>query len=101
VFSALGLYPTLPGVGGFVVGSPVFPAATVHLAGGKVLQVNAAAASDDAPFVQGRSVNQVSAESLWIAWSSIAGGGELDFDLGTSPGTWGAAPGNAPPSFSQ
>jgi len=43
----------------------------------------------------------VSAESLWIAWSSIAGGGELDFDLGTSPGTWGAAPGNAPPSFSQ
>ena len=35
VFSALGLYPEIPGVAGFVIGSPVFPKATIHLANGK------------------------------------------------------------------
>src|SRR5262249_33100614 len=36
VFSALGLYPVVPGVGGFAVGSPLFSDAVVHLAGGQV-----------------------------------------------------------------
>ena len=35
VFSALGLYPEVPGVAGFVVGSPVFPKAIIHLSNEK------------------------------------------------------------------
>ena len=31
VFSALGIYPEIPGVGGFTVGSPMFPKTVVHL----------------------------------------------------------------------
>src|SRR5207302_3562588 len=34
VFSALGLFPAVPGVGGLAIGSPMFPDAVVHLANG-------------------------------------------------------------------
>ncbi len=47
VFAAIGLYPEIPGVGGFVTGSPLFTTVTIHLAGGHTLQINAPAASDE------------------------------------------------------
>ena len=52
VFSAIGLYPDIPGVGGFVLGSPLFTSATVQLAGGHTLQINAPNAADGNPYVQ-------------------------------------------------
>src|ERR1019366_9969612 len=40
VWNALGLYPAVPGVGGLVLGSPMFDKATLHLAGGRKLVVS-------------------------------------------------------------
>ncbi|HEX4004967.1 MAG TPA: GH92 family glycosyl hydrolase [Acidobacteriaceae bacterium] len=39
VWNALGLYPGVPGVGGFFLGTPMFPQATVHFAGGRTLRI--------------------------------------------------------------
>lgn len=39
VWNALGLYPGVPGVGGFFVGTPMFPKATVHFGDGRTLVV--------------------------------------------------------------
>jgi predicted alpha-1,2-mannosidase len=101
VFSALGIYPAIPGLGGFVIGSPLFPSATVQLAGGKTLQIHAPAAQDNAPFVQSMLVNGTPTTSLWLPWSTVAAGATLEFDLGTTPSNWGTGPADAPPSFSQ
>ena len=99
VFSALGLYPDIPGVGGFVLGSPLFSSATVHLAGGHTLQINATNAADGNPYVQSLTVNGTSSSSLWLPWSSVAGGTTLNFTLGSSASSWGTAASDAPPSF--
>jgi predicted alpha-1,2-mannosidase len=101
VFSALGIYPQLPGVGGFVIGSPAFTSATLRLGNGKTLQIHAPAAADDAPYVQGLKVNGAATTSVWLPWGTVSAGATLDFDLGTTAGSWGTGPNDAPPSFAQ
>ncbi len=39
VWNALGLYPGVPGVAGFFLGTPMFPEATVHFADGRTLTI--------------------------------------------------------------
>ena len=42
VWNALGFYPAVPGVGGIVLGTPMFDKATLRLAGGRTLVVSRA-----------------------------------------------------------
>ncbi|MEO6888108.1 MAG: GH92 family glycosyl hydrolase [Ktedonobacteraceae bacterium] len=99
VFSAIGLYPDIPGVGGFVLGSPLFPSITIHLAGGHTLQINGTNAADGSPYVQSLTVNGTSSSHLWLPWSTVSGGSTLTFTLGSSPSSWGTGAADAPPSF--
>jgi predicted alpha-1,2-mannosidase len=100
VWAALGLYPEIPGVPGFVVGSPLFTSATVQLGSGHVLQITAPAAADNVPYVQGLKLNGQPYGSSWLAYSDLAAGATLDFALGATPNTtWGSDPSVAPPSF--
>ena len=99
VFSALGLYPEVPGVAGFVVGSPVFPKATIHLESGKSIQIVGEHATRANCYVQSMKINGQPHESPWIPWSMLSDGAVVDFDLGEKPSRWGTDPGKAPPSF--
>jgi putative alpha-1,2-mannosidase len=99
VFSALGLYPEIPGVAGFAVGSPVFPSATLHLEDGKSLRIIGKDAAASCPFVQSLQLNGKAYGSPWIPWSALSAGGVLEFSLGDKPSAWGSAPSVAPPSF--
>jgi predicted alpha-1,2-mannosidase len=100
VFAAMGLYPEIPGVGGFVIGSSLFASMTVNLSGGSALQINAPEASDAQPYVQSLDVNGNSTTSLWLPWAAVKGGATLDFALGSSPSSWGSSPQDTPPSYS-
>ena len=99
VFSALGLYPEIPGVAGFAIGSPVFPLATLHLDNGKTIRIIGKNAALADPFVQSLKLNGQPYGSPWIAWSALAGGAVLEFELGDKPSEWGKDPAKAPPSF--
>ena len=100
VWSAIGLFPQIPGVAGFVVGSPQFSTITVNMANGNVLQINGPAASDDNRYVQSLALNGQDYNSPWIPWDSVSGGATLDFSLDASPNmSWGSDPAVAPPSF--
>jgi predicted alpha-1,2-mannosidase len=99
VFSALGLYPEIPGVGGFTVGSPVFPKAIVHLPHDKTIQIIGQHAAPDSPYVQSLQVNGKAHDSPWIPWAALSNGASLNFDLGDKPSKWGSDPAKAPPSF--
>jgi predicted alpha-1,2-mannosidase len=99
IFATLGMYPELPGSDVFVLGSPLFPKAVVHLPDGDVT-ITGRGAAPHAPYVQSLTVNGQTWNKPWIRYSDISHGGALDFDLGTSPDTnWGSAPDNAPPSY--
>jgi predicted alpha-1,2-mannosidase len=99
VFSAIGLFPDIPGVGGFVIGSPLFPSITIQLAGGHTLQINATNAADGNPYVQSMTVNGTASTKLWLPWSTVANGVTLGFTLGSSASSWGTGASDAPPSF--
>jgi predicted alpha-1,2-mannosidase len=100
LFSAIGLYPEITGIGGFVIGSPLFSSVTVQLAGNHTLQINAPAASYDNPYVQSLNINGYATTRLWLPWSSVRNGTTLNFTLGRSATNWGSSPGDAPPSYS-
>lgn len=99
VFAALGLYPEVQGIGGFVVGSPLFASATLRLAGGKTLRILAPNAAPTAPYVSALTLNGAPTAQLWLSWSAVSGGATLTFALGGRPTAWGSAPADAPPVF--
>ena len=99
VFSAIGLYPEISGVGGFVIGSPLFSSITLHLMNGQALHINAPAAADGQPYVQSMQLNGSARTSLWLPWSSVQHGATVDFSLGSSPTSWGSGVKDAPPSY--
>ncbi len=100
VWAATGLRPAIPGVGGFVVGSPLFSSVTIRIAGGHTIQINAPAASDANKYIQSLNVNGATYNSPWLPWSLLSNGGTLDFALSSTANTsWGSNPADAPPSF--
>lgn len=99
VFSALGLFPEIPGVAGFAVGTPLFPKAIVALENGKTLEIRGENASDGNFYVQNLKVNGRNYASPWIDWRALANGATLEFKLGNQPSAWGKNPKPAPPSF--
>lgn len=99
VFSALGLYPEIPGVAGYVVGSPLFPEAIIHLGNGSILRIEGKHASVSNPYVKSLKLNGRKYESCWIPWSALSNGATLSFNLGDKPTNWASQPDQAPPSF--
>ncbi len=99
VFSALGIYPELPGSDILTLGSPLFSKVTLHLLEGDVTIIGKCAARE-APYVQSLSVNGQKWSKPWIRYQTISRGGILIFDLGTTINTnWGCNSADAPPSY--
>ncbi|HTV43119.1 MAG TPA: GH92 family glycosyl hydrolase [Candidatus Sulfotelmatobacter sp.] len=99
VFSALGMYPELPGSDILVLGSPLFPSAVVHLETGDVT-ITAKGAADNAPYVQDLKVNGSASNKPWLRYSQICHGATLAYDLSAKPNTrWGVNRRDAPPSY--
>lgn len=102
VFAAVGLYPIIPGVGGFSINSPLFPEIDVRQKGGRVLKIRGRGASSATPYVQELRLNGRRYERTWLPYESIARGGTLQFTLGPTPNTnWASKPDAAPPSFDE
>ncbi len=99
IFSALGIYPELPGSDIFVLGSPLFLKAVVHMKHGN-LTVIGHGAGVNAPYVHGVTVNGEKWNKLWVRFNDIAHNGTLEFRLSSIPDkSWGSAPEDAPPSY--
>ncbi|AHH95417.1 lectin [Kutzneria albida] len=100
VFSALGMYPLIPGTADLALGSPVFTKAVVSLPGGKTLTINAPQAAPDAPYVQSMTVNGARWNNAYLPASTVSAGGTVEFALGKAPNTsWASDPSSAPPSY--
>jgi putative alpha-1,2-mannosidase len=96
-WAMLGLYPAVPGVGGFVLTTPVFTRTTLTLGGGKTLVITR---SGDGPYVQSATLNGKPLTRAWVGWDEIAAGGSLDFTVGPAANTsWGASATDRPPAF--
>ncbi|WP_329047271.1 GH92 family glycosyl hydrolase [Amycolatopsis sp. NBC_01488] len=99
IFSSLGFYPLQMGSPNYAIGSPLFKKATIHLAGGKNLVINAPKNSAKNVYVQGVKVNGKAYSSTSLPQDLIARGGVIDFDMGPNPSNWGTGPNDAPKSI--
>jgi len=102
VWSALGAYPANPGSSEVVLGSPLFEDVVVHLGDGGTITEHAPDAADDAPYVQGLTVDGTSWHRTYLTSDVFTRGGTLDWTLATWPSTtWGASAEDAPPSSTE
>ncbi|HZD70248.1 MAG TPA: GH92 family glycosyl hydrolase [Actinomycetes bacterium] len=100
VWSALGMYPEIPGSAQLVINGPAFPLAIVHLANGNTITINAPGASPSSPYIQSLNFNGHPYSRLWFGPSLVTDGGALDYTMGSSANTsWGASPLDTPPSY--
>ncbi|MDE3155743.1 MAG: GH92 family glycosyl hydrolase, partial [Acidobacteriota bacterium] len=100
VWSALGMYPGIPGRAELLLASPLFPAIAIHRATGVTLAIHAPAAADGLPYVAGLRVNGLNSTKPWLPESFVTHDGELRYDLRAAPDeVWGRQPADAPPSF--
>jgi predicted alpha-1,2-mannosidase len=99
IFNALGFYPLQTGSDQLVLGSPLFTKATVKLAGGKSLVINASGNSSTNVYVQSLKVNGVAHSSTTVDSDLLTAGGTLDFTMGATPSAWGTGADDAPASL--
>lgn len=98
VWSAMGLYPAVPGSGQYAIGTPWFEEATIHLDNGKTFTVRAPGASSRNFYVQGARLDGQMWPNTWLSHETLTKGGELALDLGERPSRWGGAAENCPAS---
>ena len=99
VWSAIGMYPEIPGRAELVLGSPLFSKIVIHRTAGDIT-VKATGAATNAPYVRSLKVNGADSTRTWLPESFVEHGGTIEYNLTTSPNkSWGIAPEDAPPSF--
>ncbi|RSK31664.1 GH92 family glycosyl hydrolase [Hymenobacter metallilatus] len=99
VFSSLGFYPLNPANGAYVFGSPAVKRATIRLAAGNTLTIEARNYSAANPYIQAVTLNGQPYSRSYITHRQLLQGGKLTFEMGASPSaTWGVAPADRPRS---
>jgi predicted alpha-1,2-mannosidase len=96
VWNALGLYPGVPGVGGFFLGTPMFPRATVHFANGRTLVV-----SHKGPgvYVTAITLNGQPYNSYWLPLDKIPTNATTTLEFTTQESAPTSTTLKAPPAF--
>jgi predicted alpha-1,2-mannosidase len=96
VMSALGFYPVCPGDNVYVLGSPLFGKAAIHLDSrwnrGTTFVIVAHGNSSANCYVQSVQLNGKPLQRAWITHAEITSGGILEFVMGSEPNfKWGTS----------
>jgi predicted alpha-1,2-mannosidase len=83
VFANIGLYPMIPGIGGFSINSPAFSVIKITLGNRKTLTISGG--SEAKPYIQTLKVNGRSWDNTWLPYQTMKNGGSLNFQLSAIP----------------
>ncbi len=100
VLAALGIFPSCVGHPSYVIASPLYREARIHLTNGKTLTLRAPHTSRENVYVNGVKVNGKSHSALTLAHADLASGGTIEFDMGAFPKERAIAPADLPFAFS-
>lgn len=85
VFSALGMYPVCPGTGEYVLGSPLFEKATLHLENGRKFSITAKDNGPENVYVKSAQLNRKNYTKTYVRHDDIMKGGRLSFQMSDAP----------------
>lgn len=95
VFACMGMYPMIPGVGGFALNTPVFEKIIMHLPGG---DVTISGGSEIKIYTKSLTLDGKPVNRAWLDFKDIADGAELTYKTSANPDTrWAST--EFPPSF--
>ena len=101
VLSAMGFYTVDPSSPNYIIGSPLFDEAVLHLGNGRDLIIQTTGNSNENLYIQSATLNGQPWNKPWFSHADIANGGKFIFKMGPRPNPdWGSAPAAAPPSMS-
>lgn len=99
VFAALGFYPVCPGTPYYILSSPSFSEAALHLENGRTFTLKALHASEKNIYIQSVRLNGSPYTKNYLSHEDILQGGTMEFVMGDKPNTvWGSASADWPPS---
>jgi predicted alpha-1,2-mannosidase len=100
VMSALGFYPVDPSSPDYIIGSPIFTRATIHMGSGHDFTIIARNNSAENIYIQSATLDGKRWNKPWFSQSDIAGGATLVLVMGPQPNVeWGNSADAAPPSM--
>ena len=95
VFACTGLYPMIPGVGGFTLSTPVFDKVVIHLKHG---DITITGGSEKQIYTTALKLDGKPYDSTWIGWDALRNGATLEYTTSARPsGNWGRT--QLPPSY--
>ncbi len=99
VFSALGIYPLLPGRSELMLATPKFAHATLHRDAGDIT-IDATHADSENTYIHSLDVDGQPSTRAWLPASFVEKGGALRYVLSDKPNQkWGSAADDAPPDY--
>lgn len=91
IFSSLGFYPVTPGSNQYIIGSPLFDKATIHLEDGQLFTVEAKNNSFENKYIKNVQLNNKAYPYSYLKHSDIVNGGNLVFEMTDTPTNWGTS----------
>jgi len=96
IWNALGMYPAIPGLGGVVLGTPMFEKSVIQLGGKGALTITR---KGTGIYVQSVTLDGKPQTSSWIPVAELLGhDSRLEFTMGEQPSNWATSVGDRPPS---
>lgn len=101
VFSALGFYPVCPASDEYVIGSPLFARAVVHLENGRDIVINARGNSPEKRYIADMKLDGRTWTANFLKHSQLVQGAVVDIEMSAEPvRTRGVSPEDKPYSMS-
>lgn len=82
VFACMGLYPEIPGVGGFTINTPIFSSVKIHLKNGDIVIKGG---SEKNIYIRSMKLNGKPYESTWLDWKQLSNGATIDYSTSGTP----------------
>lgn len=95
IFACIGLYPEIPGIGGFAINTPIFSSVKMHLKNGDIIIKGG---SEKNIYIKSLKLDGNPYDSTWIDWDKLSNGAVLEYTTSVKPDLkWGTE--ILPPSF--
>lgn len=99
LFSALGVYPGMPGSGQLLLHTPRFEHAEVDLADGRTLTIDAPGADGrKLQYIENAQVNGRAQSKVFTDWDTLRRGATIRYALTDKAPAWGTHPADLPPA---
>jgi predicted alpha-1,2-mannosidase len=96
VLSSLGFYSVTPGSNQYIIGTPLFPKATINLENGKSFTVIAENSSETNIYIASATLNGKDLNRSYLNHEEIINGGNLVFKMTNMPSDWATENENIP-----